>query len=154
MNENDYFEKCYLPEDWFKLEYRTAYYNMSMVFVVPWGKLYKREVFKDIVYPINAKVEDDLTTWKIYLLADKIAYMNKSSYTHRILNSSVTAQVDKSSVFPAEVVEQRIGLLKSIGFDTTEEEKAYEKRLTLLQFDDDYLKSRDAKQKLAILKKY
>lgn len=118
------------------------------------GKLYKRELFKDIVYPIDAKVEDDLTTWKIYLLADKIAYMNKSIYTHRILNASVTARVDKSSVFPAEAVEQRISLLKSIGFDTTEEEKAYEKRLTLLQFDDDYLKSRDAKQKLAILKKY
>ncbi|ASY53502.1 hypothetical protein [Lactobacillus gasseri] len=41
----------------------------------------------------------------------------------------------------SEAVEQRISLLKSIGFDTTEEEKAYEKRLTLLQFDDEYLKS-------------
>ncbi|MEK2461709.1 glycosyltransferase family 2 protein [Lactobacillus gasseri] len=154
MNENDYFEKCYSPKDWFKLEYRTAYYNMSMVFVVPWGKLYKRDLFKDIVYPIDAKVEDNLTTWKIYLLADKIVYMNKSIYTHRILNASVTAQVDKSSVFPSEAVEQRISLVKSIGFDTTEEEKACEKRSTLLQFDDDYLKSREAKQKLAILKKY
>lgn len=67
---------------------------------------------------------------------------------------SVTAQVDKSSVFPSEAVEQRISLVKSIGFDTTEEEKACEKRSTLLQFDDDYLKSREAKQKLAILKKY
>ena len=38
MNENDYFEKCYSSKDWFKLEYRTAYYNISMVFVVPWKR--------------------------------------------------------------------------------------------------------------------
>ena len=107
------------------------------------------KINQDLVYPINAIVEDDLTTWKIYLLADKIAYMNKSIYMHRILNASMTAQVDKSSVFPAEAVEQRVNR----GFDVTEE-KTYEKRLTLLQFDDDYFKSRDARQKLAILKKY
>lgn len=154
INENDYFEKCYSPEEWFKMEYKTEFYNISMVFVVPWGKLYKRELFKDIVYPTDAKVEDDLTTWKVYLLADKISYINKSFYTHRILNASVTAQVDKASVFPVKAVEERISLLRSIGFDTTDEEKAYEKRLGIMQNDANYLKSRDAKQKLAILKKY
>ena len=73
------------------------------------------KINQDLVYPINAIVEDDLTTWKIYLLADKIAYMNKSIYMHRILNASMIAQVDKSSVFPAEAVEQRVNFLKSIG---------------------------------------
>lgn len=154
INENDYFEKCYSPEEWFKMEYKTEFYNISMVFVVPWGKLYKRELFKDIVYPTDAKVEDDLTTWKVYLLADNISYINKSFYTHRILNASVTAQVDKASVFPVKAVEERISLLRSIGFDTTDEEKAYEKRLGIMPKDANYLKSRDAKQKLAILKKY
>lgn len=49
----------------------------------------------------------------------------------------------------SEAVEQRISLLKSIGFDTTEEEKAYEKRLTLLQFDDEYLKSEMPSKKVS-----
>lgn len=85
IKEDDYFEKTYTPEEWFSVEYETVPYNRSMIFVVPWGKLYKRSLFENIVYPINARVEDDLTTWKIYLLADKIVYMNKAIYTHRIL---------------------------------------------------------------------
>ena len=38
---------------------------MSIIFAVPWAKLYKKSLFENIVYPINARVEDDLTTWKI-----------------------------------------------------------------------------------------
>lgn len=158
IKEDDYFEKTYTPEEWFSVEYETVPYNRSMIFVVPWGKLYKRSLFENIVYPINARVEDDLTTWKIYLLADKIAYMNKAIYTHRIFENSVSAQANKTAVFPLEAVEERISLLSQLGFDITTEIEAYRYRLnicidTALK-DGDYLKYRNAKQKLAILKKY
>ncbi len=131
---------------------------MSIIFAVPWAKLYKKSLFENIVYPINARVEDDLTTWKIYLLADKIAYMNKAIYTHRIFENSVSAQANKTAVFPLEAVEERISLLSQLGFDITTEIEAYHYRLnicidTALK-DGDYLKYRNAKQKLAILKKY
>lgn len=158
IKEDDYFEKTYTPEEWFSVEYETVPYNRSMIFVVPWGKLYKRSLFENIVYPINARVEDDLTTWKIYLLADKIAYMNKAIYTHRIFENSVSAQANKTAVFPLEAVEERISLLSQLGFDITTEIEAYRYRLNICidtsLKDGDYLKYRNAKQKLAILKKY
>lgn len=88
LKEDDYFEKTYTPEEWFTVEYETVPYNMSIIFAVPWAKLYKKSLFENIVYPINARVEDDLTTWKIYLLTGKIAYMNKAIYTHRIFENS------------------------------------------------------------------
>lgn len=116
LKEDDYFEKTYTPEEWFTVEYETLPYNRSIIFAVPWAKLYKRSLFENIVYPIDARVEDDLTTWKIYL-----SYMNKAIYTHRIFENSVSAQANKTAVFPLEAVEERISLLSQLGFDITRE---------------------------------
>lgn len=152
LKEDDYFEKTYTPEEWFTVEYETVPYNRSIIFAVPWAKLYKRSLFENIVYPIDARVEDDLTTWKIYLLADKIAYMNKAIYTHRIFENSVSAQANKTAVFPLEAVKERISLLSQLGFDITREISAYCYRLqicidTALK-DGDYLKYCNVKQKI------
>ena len=152
LKEDDYFEKTYTPEEWFTVEYETVPYNRSIIFAVPWAKLYKRSLFENIVYPIDARVEDDLTTWKIYLLADKIAYMNKAIYTHRIFENSVSAQANKTAVFPLEAVEERISLLSQLGFDITREISAYCYRLqicidTALK-DGDYLIYCNVKHKI------
>ena len=158
IRNEDYFEKIYTPQEWFGIEYETTPYNMSLMFVVPWGKLYKRALFNNIVYPVNKRVEDDLTTWKIYLLANKISYMNKPLYFHRVFDDSVSAQASKTAVFPLEAVEERIALLSQIGFDVSMEKQAYRYRLNIYLEDalkdGDYLKYRNAKQKLAILEKY
>lgn len=158
INDDTYFKKVYSIKEWFSLQYRTDFYNMSVVFTVPWDKLYKRSLFKNIVYPEDAPVEDDLTTWKVYLLANKIAYENKAIYTHRKIKSSVTASVSETDVFPLRSIEERIAILRLIGFDTSKEEAAYRYRLTLWKKHaldkGEYLKYRNTLQKLAILKKW
>nr|WP_309501253.1 glycosyltransferase family 2 protein [Lactobacillus paragasseri] len=158
LNDDTYFKKVYSIKEWFSLQYRTDFYNMSVVFTVPWDKLYKRSLFKNIVYPEDAPVEDDLTTWKVYLLANKIAYENKAIYTHRKIKSSVTASVSETDVFPLRSIEERIAILRLIGFDTSREEAAYRYRLTLWKKHaldkGEYLKYRNTLQKLAILKKW
>lgn len=158
LNDDTYFKKVYSIKEWFSLQYRTDFYNMSVVFTVPWDKLYKRSLFKNIVYPEDAPVEDDLTTWKVYLLANKIAYENKAIYTHRKIKSSVTASVSGTDVFPLRSIEERIAILRLIGFDTSREEAAYRYRLTLWKKHaldkGEYLKYRNTLQKLAILKKW
>lgn len=55
---DNYFEQVYSPFDWFHHQYDRKY-NLSQCFTVPWAKLYKAELFKDIFYPTNQKVEDD-----------------------------------------------------------------------------------------------
>lgn len=125
--ENHFYEKTYTPAEWFKTQYDGD--NRGPVFTVPWCKLYKRSLFKNIVYPVHAKVEDDLTTWKVYLLADKIAYVNKSLYTHRRRDDSVSGMVDESAVFPLEAAEERAALLLTIGLDPSEEYTAVKERL-------------------------
>lgn len=86
---NDYFERVYSPFEWFQHQY-DGQYNLSQCFTVPWAKLYKAELFKEIVYPTDKTVEDDYTTYKVYLQADKIVYMNRAIYLHRKRETSVT----------------------------------------------------------------
>lgn len=158
INEKQYFEKCYSVQDWFKLEYDSTFFNLSLVFVVPWDKLYKRSLFMNIAYPVSKTTEDDFTTWKIYLLANKIAYENKAIYYHRLHEGSISNKFDKSKVYPIESVEERIAILKMIGFDTSLEEDALLWRLGVARDNalksGDYIKYRDVVQKLKILEKY
>lgn len=158
LNDSDYYEKNYSIQEWFQQQYRSDYYNMSQVFAVPWCKLYKRSLFKHIAYPTDKPVEDDLTSWKVYLLANKVAYFNASIYVHRILASSVTAREKQTAVFPIEAVADRLALLTQIGFDTSNEIKAYRQRLSICRNealkDGDYVKYQDAMQKTAILQHY
>ena len=114
VGENQYFEKVYSPFDWFKHQYDPKY-NLSQCFTVPWAKLYKAELFKEIVYPTDKKVEDDYTTYKVYLQADKIAYMNKPIYLHRKRDTSVTRQVSLADVFPLTSIEERLMILTLAG---------------------------------------
>lgn len=151
------FEKSYTVKEWFNLEYQTAN-RMQNVFTVPWGKLYKRALFKHIAYPVDRPIADNLTTWKIYLLADKISYINRALYIHRMRDASITGSVNDINFYPLDALEARLALLKIIGFDTKTEERVYRNWLGIYADSalkaGNYVKYQDAKQKLAILKKY
>lgn len=152
--EKDYYEAVYTPEEWFAYQY-DADFCLSQCFTVPWTKLYKRSLFKDIVYPTDKKVEDDYTTYKIYLQAEKIAFFNEAIYLHRKKKESVINSVDLIHVFPLQSIEERMMLLSLLGMDISGEQKAYRRRLqlhkeVLLQMGD-IQKYREVCQKIAIL---
>lgn len=157
LDVKDTFRKEYRPEEWFGVQYegRLAF---SQCFTVPWCKLYKASLFEDIVYPEEEKVEDDLTTWKIYLMADKIVYRNQGIYYHRKRSSSITKVVDFQSVFPLKSIEERVTVLAMVGFDISRELRAYRWRLE--RHRDAYLEQGDVYhykkclQKIKILEKW
>lgn len=41
-------------------------HKRSMILAVPWGKICKKEVYKDIQYPAKSKHDDAWSTWKLY----------------------------------------------------------------------------------------
>lgn len=153
-SQSTYFQTVYKPEEWFEKQY----YNFSQCFTVPWGKLYKASLFENILYPENERVEDDYTTWKVYLMADKIVFTNVSLYLHRKRPDSITKTVNFSDVFPLRSIEERLTILGLVGFDISEELGAYKWRLT--RHRDSLLASgnmyeyKKILQKLAILEKY
>ncbi|MBF8970458.1 glycosyltransferase family 2 protein [Streptococcus sp. NLN76] len=130
LQAEDYFRETYTPAEWFRYQY-DGRFGFSQSFTVPWSKLYKAELFEDISYPENEKVEDDYTTWQLYLLAEKIVYSHAAIYYHRKRSSSVTRTVDAVHVFPLKSIQERVTILSMIGFDIQEELRAYRWRLQL-----------------------
>ena len=133
VGADNYFEQVYSSFDWFHHQY-DGKYNISQCFTVSWAKLYKAELFKDIVYPTDQKVEDDYTTYKVYLQADKIAYMNKAIYIHRKRSTSVTRTVNLADVYPLKSIEERLTILNLIGAPQElldKEIQAYKWRLSI-----------------------
>ena len=133
----EYFEKDYSPEEWFTQEYNTRN-AMSQCFTVPWGKLYKSSLVKGLAFPEDKTVEDDYTTYLIYLSAQKITYGHRQTYIHRKSGGSITQTVNQTDVFPLATIEERLTLLALLGYDLTQEMKAYRWRLKLHQ--QEYLK--------------
>ena len=55
-----------------------------------WNKLYHKNVFKDIVYPVGFLYEDIGTTYKTILKANRIYYLNKVLYYNCYFTGSIT----------------------------------------------------------------
>lgn len=153
VGTDDYFEKTYTPFEWFCHQYDSKY-NFSQCFTVPWAKLYKTELFKDIVYPTDKSVEDDYTTYKVYLQTDKIAFMNKAIYIHRKRSTSVTRTVNLADVYPLKSIEERMTILQLIGAPQElldREIQAYKWRLSI--HEEETLKHGDVESYQQILVK-
>lgn len=157
IDDSNPYEKMYSPQEWFKFEYQPQNF-MSQLFTVAWGKLYKRSLLTNIVYPEVRKAEDDYTTWKIYLLANKIVYLNRQFYIFRLNENSTTANNDWHNAFSYKAVLQRIGFFKLIGLDTSAEEEAYRWRLNTSKTgalkSGNYQEYRNIKRLIKMLDKY
>lgn len=58
-----------------------------------WGKLYLKEMFKDIRYPFGKLYEDVFTTHKIIAKCNKIVIGDRSKYIYRIRKTSITREI-------------------------------------------------------------
>lgn len=54
-----------------------------------WNKLYKRDLFKNIRYPVGRKMEDIGTTYKLYYIAKKIVIGDAIKYYYYQRNNSI-----------------------------------------------------------------
>lgn len=160
VTEADYFEKIYTPEEWFMQEYNNHLFNISQCFTVPWGKLYKSELFKNIAYPNDKPVEDDFTTWKVYLGAENILFINQALHMHRKRKESVTKTVNLADVYPLESIEERITMMALLGMDISKEIDAYVWRLDIHRQEllkngsKNLIKYKNVIHKIEILDKY
>lgn len=127
ITDQDYYEMVLTSEEWFRYQYGQPH-NLSLCFTVPWGKIYKRSLFKNLLYYTDGFGEDDRTTWKLYLMSDKIAYMHRSSLVYRVNETSITQRTKQAEVFSQEPVLERIAILSMLGFDLSQEIAAYKWR--------------------------
>ena len=81
-----------------------------------WGKLYKKELFNDILFPCGKLYEDISTIYKVILKSDKIVYSNQKKYYYLKRNDSIMGQTfnakDMDYIYQAEDMYNNIKKLK------------------------------------------
>lgn len=64
-------------------------YSQEPFDAAAWDKLYKRDLFDKIRYPLGIVGEDLATTYKLFDKADKIVYINEFLYNYNVMNQSI-----------------------------------------------------------------
>ena len=81
-------EGCYSPKMYLNKEAMPNDVIRDTIYP-PWGKLYKKFLFQNIEYP-NVSGEDNFTTWKLLLSANKISYVHYDDYCWKERAHSIT----------------------------------------------------------------
>lgn len=135
ITSENYFEKNYNRQEWLDQE-NMARHNLYMAFTFSPLKLFKKELFEGIRFPLGRLREDDATIYKLYLKADQITFVNAGLYyySQRQDGLSRTRMLDDIASMISNA-EERIALLASMGFDVTEHVASYIARLKKCQTD-------------------
>ena len=92
-----------------------------------WGKLYKRSLFENIRYPLGKYAEDQFTTWKLYLAAERIVVSNHTIYAYRKNSEGLSLNFNLSHLDYIDALEERIEETKNLeGIDIQKTYKMYE----------------------------
>lgn len=75
------------------VSFREALYWLDRehywTYVNPWNKLYKRELFNDIKYPVGKKFEDNYVIHRLIMKCNKVASISDSLYYYRANPNSI-----------------------------------------------------------------
>lgn len=91
--------------------------NEEVRYVVPWGKIYKRDLFDNIRYPIGRIHEDEFTTYLLFWKARKIVITNQ--YLYYYIQRATSIMWQKFSISRLDVLDalrERAEFLKNHDF--------------------------------------
>ncbi|KXT83400.1 glycosyltransferase family 2 protein [Streptococcus panodentis] len=112
----EHFEQLYKREE--MIEEYPRRRMMDGVFLSAWGKLYKRDLFDAVRYPVGRVAEDAFTTYKLYLQAEKIIYLNEPLYYYRLRPGSISLTWNERW-FQDLIAgfEEQLAILGKLGYD-------------------------------------
>ena len=125
----DYYEKVYDNKSVIPCLYDSKELLKSAL-IVPWGKIYKKEIIANLRFPIDRIGEDALFNLKALLDSKKVVYVNKSAYIYRVREGSLSnTWSDKWIRDAIYIIEERLSLLASLGYPLSEHRRAYKMSL-------------------------
>lgn len=77
------------------IEALNSMYECGGCKVVAWNKMYKKELFNDIKFPIGKFHEDVFTTYKLLFSVNKVVHSNEILYFYRNRNDSIVNQFNE-----------------------------------------------------------
>ena len=81
-------------------------------FSVVWGKLFKRDLFKELRFQYGKYAEDQFIIWKLYLKASSIYTFNVDSYVYRINKTGMSSVFSLKHLDYIDALEERIKFTK------------------------------------------
>ena len=111
------------------LNYKTIYVEDfycqgNLSFIVAWGKLYQKDLFENIRYPVNKLHEDEYVTYKILFSLDQIALVQHNLYYYFCNEDSITANWSPKRLDSLEALRNQIVFFQKFGY-----ERAYNKSI-------------------------
>lgn len=116
-----YFKKVYdKSEDIFKIKkgniivyegdrkFYNLYNNKSVITVVAWNKIYKKEIFSEIRYPVGKLHEDEFVICDILKNANKVAYNTSEYYYYLQRKNGITGKYNKKRAIVLEALSNRL----------------------------------------------
>lgn len=96
-------------------------------FVVAWNKLYQRELFREIRYPVGKIHEDEATTYRLFHEGTKLAFLDRALYGYYTGNTgSITSVFSAKRLQWLEAHEERLEFFLENGYENLMP-KAYRK---------------------------
>lgn len=87
-------------------------------FVVAWNKLYRRELFEQIRYPLGRIHEDEATTYRLFHAGKKLAFLDRALYGYYTENAgSITSVFSEKRLQWLDAHEERIIFLRENGYE-------------------------------------
>lgn len=59
----------------------------------PWGRIYKRELWDNVEYPMGFEYEDTIIRFTIFRRAETFAYINKNIYEYTLSTTSISSRL-------------------------------------------------------------
>lgn len=100
-------------EVWFP---KDLYINKYIISTVAWAKLYRRECFKDIRYPVGKIHEDAFVTYRILFAQEKLAFIQQPYYSYFDNSESITGRLwNKDRAVILEALQEQLTFFNSLG---------------------------------------
>ena len=116
MGEQDYYERLYTPVQLIDGLYEKKF-NKSLALISAWGKLYKRSLFDELLFPKGRIGEDGFFNLKAFLICERVVYLNKGLYAYRERSGSLSRTwTDDWMSALVYAMEERLALLASRGY--------------------------------------
>ena len=129
MPEHKVSQHTFTPREWFDFAYTNRDDFFQLIYTVLWGKLFRQEVLKQIFCPEDTQIDDEFTTWKTYLQASKIVYLDDEDYIYRLNQEGLSHRRNQEDIRPLRSLEEEITFLHVLGYDPRILEEIYIKRL-------------------------
>lgn len=152
-------EGIFTPQEWIHRETGISA-NMTDLFMQDFNKIIKRSLFKNVMFPAMDVCADNYTMWKLYLLADKISYVNIGDYCYRMLPSKpeTNQEIFQRNFAELKSLEERMAIYDLIDFDASFLNDNYKAGLIALRDSalnaGNYHYYKDCCFKLDMIKKY